>query len=251
MSRGNFGSIDMTGPINMNSNLIKNLKLPTLATDAVNRQYVDDAIARGGSTVPQLTAGTGIVLTNNSINVANSLPNVKTIGTLYDLVVSTSLTAPAPTQATHAATKDYTDNSIATAISNIRKTVITAGTGITNTNDTISVNPAQPQITTVGPLSTFCVAVQYLTPTANAVVAIGNFPQTFLDPAGTLAKLTLTFPLQPSDGQNVRVRTTKLIEVLETENTPTGPDQEFPPSLDVDEVLHYIYVSAASKWFRF
>lgn len=251
MSRGNFGSIDMTGPINMNTNWIKNLKAPSLPTDATNRQYVDDAIARGGSTVQQLTAGTGIVISNNLINVANSLPNVKTVGTLYDLIVSGTLTAPTPTLSSHAATKDYTDSSIATAISGIRKTVITAGTGLTNTNDTISVNTLQPQVTQVGALSSFCVAVQYLTPATNTVVKIGNYPQTFLDPAEPLAKLTLTFPLQPLDGQNVRVRTTKLIEVLETENTPTGVDQEFPPSLDTDEVLHYIYVSSASKWFRF
>lgn len=59
-------------------------------------------------------------------------------------------------------------------------------------------------------------AVQYATPATGGTVTVnaGGFTRLFLNPAGTLATLTITFPGSPSDGDVVNFGSTQIVTAL-------------------------------------
>jgi hypothetical protein len=153
---------------------------PINTTDAATKLYVD--------TLSYVTAGTGLTKTGATVSINASQPQITSVGTLSSLtttgpalvtnttvssssttgalivsggsgiagsvyiggkinVTGTStfigiVTIPTPVNTTDAATKLYVDTF----------SYVTAGTGLTKTGATLSVNASQPQITSVGTL---------------------------------------------------------------------------------------------------
>ena len=119
---------------------------PTLSGHLTTKTYVDS--------LGYLTAGTGLTLTNGTLSINSNQPQITTVGTLSSLAVSGnstfsgSVTVPTPANTTDATNKSYVD-SIG---------YLTAGTGLTKTGSTLSVNASQTQITTVGTLTSLTVS---------------------------------------------------------------------------------------------
>lgn len=119
---------------------------PTLSTHLTTKAYVDS--------LTYLTAGTGLTLATGTLSVNTSQPQITSIGTLTTLNVSGTstfsgtVTVPTPTNVTDATNKTYVDSI----------SYITAGTGLTKTSSTLSVNASQPQITTIGTLSSLAIS---------------------------------------------------------------------------------------------
>ena len=109
------------------------------ASDATKKSYVD--------AISYITAGTGITKTGSTLSVNALQTQITAVGILSSLSVSGSstfsgaITIPAPTLGGHATTKTYVDS------------LYLAGTGLTKTGSTFSVNSTQTQITSVGTLS--------------------------------------------------------------------------------------------------
>ena len=165
------GNLSITGTVTVPT--------PVNGTDAVNKNYTD--------TLSYLTAGTGLTKTSGTLSVNALQTQITSIGTLTGLtssgIVSISnntasssntngaltiaggvgisgalnvggnsiftgtVTVGTPTVNTHAATKLYVDNLLATA-----------GTGLTKTGTVFSVNASQTQITAVGTLTDLTVS---------------------------------------------------------------------------------------------
>ncbi len=71
-----------------------------------------------------------------------------------------------------------------------------------------------------------------------------------LDPKESIKNMTINFPIQITEGYRVRIKTTQPIESISFGNVSNiGLNQEFPESLDIDEVINYIYVD--EKWYRY
>lgn len=124
-----IGGMDTTG-----SRLI-NLGDPSLGTDAVNKNYTDSLIA---------LAGVGLTKVGTTFSVNASQPQIISLGTLTGLSVNgTATVTSSPSDPQHVTNKQYVDG----------LGYLTAGTGLTRTNSTLTVNAIQSQITAVGTLT--------------------------------------------------------------------------------------------------
>lgn len=141
-SLGVLNSLTVTG-------LVTSPAVPTAAEHLTNKAYVDAKFV--------FTAGTGLALNGSQLSVNPTLTHVTSVGSLSSLTVTGpasitgNVTASAgPSDPAHLSNKAYVDG------------YIIAGTGLSkssgSTSATISVNPAQPQITSVGTLSTLTVS---------------------------------------------------------------------------------------------
>ncbi|KAI8827142.1 uncharacterized protein EV422DRAFT_502846 [Fimicolochytrium jonesii] len=137
------GNANFAGDVTVSGNVVVST-VPTLGTHLTNKTYVDTL----------LSAGTGLTRTGNNFSVNVAQPQITSVGTLSSLNVNgnaifagdvtvsgNAVVSTAPTLATHLTNKTYVD------------TLLSAGTGLTRSGNAFSVNPAQPQITSVGTLS--------------------------------------------------------------------------------------------------
>jgi hypothetical protein len=139
------GTIDIAGGINMNSSRIQNLATPQVPTDAVNKGYTDSLIP---------IAGTGLTKTGTTLSINTIQSQIVALGTLTSLSVTGSLSMnnsriqnlATPQDPTDAVNKEYSDSLIPIA-----------GTGLTKTGTTFSVNTVQSQITHIGTLTSLSV----------------------------------------------------------------------------------------------
>ena len=179
------GGIGTSGSVYVGTNLVVTgttnltgvvtVPLPVNTTDAGRKDYIDG--------LTYLTAGTGLTKTGGTLSINASQTQITTVGTLTgltssgavaitDTTLSTSsttgafvvgggvgvggemfvsgnatfsskVTVPIPVNGTDAGRKDYIDG----------LTYLTAGTGLTKSGSTLSVNASQPQITDVGTLT--------------------------------------------------------------------------------------------------
>lgn len=100
---------------------------------------------------------------------------------------------------------------------------------------------------------------QYSVPLTGATVAVAaGTRQVIVNPAGTIAALTLTFPAAAllTEGQRVGFCTTQVITALTTtaganttlSNAPTA--MLVPVATGAASCVEWIYVSSAATWFR-
>lgn len=92
---------------------------------------------------------------------------------------------------------------------------------------------------------------EYSAPTTGATVTMAaNTRRQILEPAGTLATLTVVLPPSPVDGQVVGVGTSQIITTL-TVNSGTGGATVVaaPTTLALGSVFSMLYRSTGNKWF--
>lgn len=91
---------------------------------------------------------------------------------------------------------------------------------------------------------------QRFVPTTGGTVTVANMDQqiipVIIDPAGTLATLTVALPANPYDGQIVIVCSSQIITAL----TMTGTIIGAITSMAVGSFAHYVYNSNQTKWYR-
>lgn len=90
----------------------------------------------------------------------------------------------------------------------------------------------------------------YFAPVTGATVQYPNATSDVtLEPAGTLATLTVAFPTNPVDGQNIVVSTSQTLTAL-TLTTTVGTILNAPTTLLAGEAFAYKYLLTQNKWFR-
>lgn len=88
---------------------------------------------------------------------------------------------------------------------------------------------------------------QYAQPATGFSIAAGSVGTLILNPAGTLAAGTVTFPASPSDGQTFRISTSQTITALTLAGATIS---NAVTTLAAGAVTGYKWVAAASSWFR-
>ena len=97
------------------------------------------------------------------------------------------------------------------------------------------------------PPSNVLSAVQYSVPTTGGTVTAGsNTRVMLLNPAGTLATLTVVLPASPVDGQDFIVSTSQILTAL----TITGTIVGTLTTLALGGFARFVYSADSSKWFR-
>lgn len=123
------------------------------------------------------------------------------------------------------------------AVLNIRNTAQNADASITTLNTTTSGTLIDTSFTISVPT------------TGNTVVLTTGAQRTIINPAGTLALLTVTLPATPVNGQLVGFSFTQIITGL-TINAPGGATVVAPPtSAAVDSNFRFLYQASSTSWF--
>lgn len=91
--------------------------------------------------------------------------------------------------------------------------------------------------------------VQYATPTAGQTVTVnsGGHVRLIVNPAGTLATLTIALPSDAQDGDLVELSTSQIVTALTISG---GTIIGTITTLAVAGFGRFIYSGTASKWFR-
>ena len=90
---------------------------------------------------------------------------------------------------------------------------------------------------------------QYVAPVTGATVAVNTdgYINLLINPAGTLATLTITVPASPTDGDRVRIGATQIVTALTMNG---GTIVGALVSLAVGGFATYVYNSDSVKWLR-
>lgn len=90
--------------------------------------------------------------------------------------------------------------------------------------------------------------VQYSAPATGATVAV-TVPNTslILEPAATLAALTVNMPSSPADGDEVRFSSTQIVTVF---TIGAGTIVGAITSLAIGSFASYVYRAANTSWYR-
>lgn len=238
----------ISGSLNMNHRPIINVRTPEAPGDVITKEYIDAQLSslRIGKESPVQNAGDGLVLSEGTINVDTMLTHLKQLesasGSFGTLNVSGKLTVPIdPSTPAEAVSKQYVDIAIQDNVSKVddKLSNLVSKSDLETKVDAIVSGKIKNQET------------RRFAPTSGDTIPAGNYSHIIIDPTDTLTSLNFEAPPDPQDGQILRIRTTYNIELINIQNFHTGVNQELPPSLDVDEVLHYIYVKETESWFRY
>ena len=91
-------------------------------------------------------------------------------------------------------------------------------------------------------------AIQYTVPTTGTTVAmVPGASALVLNPAGTLAALTVTLPAAPIDGQRVTITSGAIITALTING---GTVNGIITALAANGFARFIFSSTAGAWFR-
>lgn len=89
--------------------------------------------------------------------------------------------------------------------------------------------------------------VQAVTPTTGqTIVVAAGTTALLINPAGTLAALTVTLPASPVDGQTITIATSQIITALTVNGTKVGA----LTTLALGGYAYYVYGADGAKWFR-
>lgn len=91
--------------------------------------------------------------------------------------------------------------------------------------------------------------VQYVAPaTGNTVIANTNgYTRLLIDPAGTLATLTITMPSSPQDGDRLEISSSQVLTALTISG---GTIVGTLTTLAVAGFASFVFSATGSKWFR-
>lgn len=91
------------------------------------------------------------------------------------------------------------------------------------------------------------VAIQYAAPTTGQTVVSNGAGTLIINPAGTLATLTITLPASPVDGQAFGVAISQVITALTVNG---GTIRGAPSTTSLNAWAHYKFSAAAATWFK-
>lgn len=92
---------------------------------------------------------------------------------------------------------------------------------------------------------------QYATPTAGSTVTIAaNTPQLVLEPAGTLATLTIVLPTAPADGYLQNLSSTAIVTALTLSGGGSDTVVNAISALTAGGFAQYLYKASTTKWYR-
>lgn len=89
-------------------------------------------------------------------------------------------------------------------------------------------------------------SIQYAVPTTGQTVTGDGSAVICINPAGTLAALTVVLPASPFDGQECTIATSQILTSL----TITGTIVGTLTTLALGGFARFVYSAQASKWFR-
>lgn len=91
--------------------------------------------------------------------------------------------------------------------------------------------------------------IQYATPATGGTVTVNNtgYVALILNPAGTLATLTVTLPSGPSDGDKISVSSSQIVTGLTMNG---GTIIGALTTMAVGTFASYLFSATASSWFR-
>src|SRR5215217_2330304 len=244
-----LGSVEiLTGSLNMNHLPIINVRTPEAPGDVITKGYIDAQLSSLGigSESRVQNAGDGLVMSEGTITVDTALTHLKKLesasGSFGTLNVSEKITVPIdPSTPAEAVSKQYVDLAIQDNVSKVDDKL----------SNLVSKSDFETKVDAIVSSKIKNQQTRRFTPTSGDTIPTGNYSHIIIDPTDTLTTLNFEAPPDPHDGQILRIRTTYNIELINIQNFHTGVNQELPPSLDVDEVLHYIYVKETETWFRY
>lgn len=90
---------------------------------------------------------------------------------------------------------------------------------------------------------------QYATPATGATITVNSngFTSLFINPAGTIATLTITLPGSPSDGDRVQIGASQIITAVTMNG---GTILGGLTTMGVGGFATYVYSSSGAEWFR-
>lgn len=94
---------------------------------------------------------------------------------------------------------------------------------------------------------------QEFTPTTGTTVTIGNANadiRAFINPAGTLANLTIAMPNAPFNGQECVICSSKILTSLTITVGGGVTILSVPVSLAVDSFAAWVWSASSNTWFR-
>lgn len=99
------------------------------------------------------------------------------------------------------------------------------------------------------------VTTQRFTPTTGQTVTIANSPAALvtvlIEPAGTLAALTIAFPNQAYDGQRVTFKTTRQLTALTlTAGVPGATFQDTITTALINVFGTWVYGLTLNRWYK-
>ena len=97
-------------------------------------------------------------------------------------------------------------------------------------------------------VNTLCTDVQYATPVAGATVTSNGASTLIMNPAGTLATLTVVLPSSPSGGQRFSVVSSTAVTAL-TVSGGTIITAAVPTAMVAGVPLRFVYETTTAKWF--
>jgi hypothetical protein len=92
-------------------------------------------------------------------------------------------------------------------------------------------------------------STQYATPTTGSTVTVNStgFVNLLINPAGTLATLTITLPVSPTDGDVVQLSSTQIVTALTMSG---GTIIGALTALAVATFASYMYHATTAEWWR-
>ena len=95
------------------------------------------------------------------------------------------------------------------------------------------------------------VGYQYSTPIAGATVTTNNgVAYLILEPAATLATLTITLPSAPTDGQSLRIASTKAITTLTINGAVGQTIKNTATTVAAGGSIGFLYRSSNASWYK-
>lgn len=89
-------------------------------------------------------------------------------------------------------------------------------------------------------------SVQYSTPATGATVTGDGSRIIIINPAGTIATLTVVLPASPTEGQECILASSQIVTALTITGTITGT----LTTLAAGGFARFVYSATAAKWFR-
>lgn len=135
-------------------------------------------------------------------------------------------------------------------ITTLQSNMTTAQSDIT-TLQSAKADKAGPTFTGKATLAGIAYTFERITPVTTDSVVIGNNTSLYIiNPAGTIAALTVTMPATPTAGQVVTISSSQIVTTLTLSGNTGQTIIGALAALAVGGFASYIWVNTDSKWYR-